>query len=61
MATLEELRTDLKLIESKFTETVRIASIATKYGLKQAGRTKMSGELTQLIVEKIREIRSYKS
>jgi hypothetical protein len=56
--TLEELRSDLKVVENKFAETGKIALIAAKYGLKAAGRTKMSSEVTQLILEKIRAIRS---
>ena len=55
---LDELRNDLKVVENKFAETTKIALIAAKYGLKAAGRQKMSADLTQLIVEKIRAIRS---
>lgn len=56
-STLEEMRKDLSLVDNKFTETAKIAAIATKYGIKQAGRQKMSAEVAKLIVEKIRVIR----
>ncbi len=55
---LEQLRNDLSIVESKYTETGKLVLIAAKYGIQKAGRVKMQSELINLIVQRIREIRA---
>lgn len=54
---IDELRKDLKIVDNKFTETSTIATLANKYGVKQAGRVKMSAQVAENIVKTIRKLK----
>lgn len=58
MQNLEQLRKDLSMVENKYTETSKIATIASAYGVKPAGRQKMSTETAQIILQQIKKARA---
>jgi hypothetical protein len=53
---LIQLRADMVVANNKFAETVKIAELAKKYGVKVAGRQKMVAEVTKSISAQIRAL-----